>query len=110
MGPDPFCEGSVVETGSLPNLDVERHRGGGVFCSIDTAHQQLDHLIAREAHAPADYKRGAQASLFTSALLVGGLLALFGQTYQTGANLLQLFFTWSLRILPEALIARLPAL
>lgn len=52
----------------------------------------------------------AQASLFTAALLVGGLLALFGQTYQTGADPWQLFFTWSLMILPWALIAQLPAL
>lgn len=52
----------------------------------------------------------AQASLFIGALLVGGVLALFGQTYQTGADPWQLFFTWSLMILPWALIARLPAL
>lgn len=52
----------------------------------------------------------AQASLFVSALIVGGLLALFGQTYQTGADPWQLFFTWSLMILPWALLARLPAL
>ncbi len=150
---------------------------------MDTTRQQLDHLIEREALAPADYQRAAcllglypslprwrtfldhlllwlsalalgfallffiaynwtamgrigrfvlvelalvialgvyfwqggkgraaQASLFTSALLVGGLLALFGQTYQTGADPWQLFFTWSLMILPWALIAQLPAL
>ncbi|WP_027329009.1 DUF2157 domain-containing protein [Marinimicrobium agarilyticum] len=52
----------------------------------------------------------AQAALFAAALSVGGLLALFGQTYQTGADPWQLFFTWSLMILPWALIARLPAL
>lgn len=52
----------------------------------------------------------AQALLFTAALLVGGLLALFGQTYQTGADPWQLFFTWGLMILPWAFIARLPAL
>ncbi|MAN50793.1 MAG: hypothetical protein CMG77_02600 [Marinimicrobium sp.] len=52
----------------------------------------------------------AKAALFAAALVVGGLLALFGQTYQTGADPWQLFFTWSLMILPWALIARLPAL
>lgn len=52
----------------------------------------------------------AQAALFAAALVVGGLLALFGQTYQTGADPWQLFFTWSLMILPWALVARLPAL
>jgi hypothetical protein len=38
-------------------------------------------------------------------LFTGGLLALFGQSYQTGADVHELFFTWALLTLPFALAA-----
>lgn len=45
-------------------------------------------------------------SLLTmAAILLGGLLALFGQTYQTGADPWQLFAGWSVLILPWVIIA-----
>ena len=44
-----------------------------------------------------------QAALVLATLLTGGLLALFGQSYQTGADLHELFFTWALLALPFAL-------
>lgn len=47
-----------------------------------------------------------RAALFSAALLVGALLALIGQTYQTGADPYELFATWALMILPWALLAR----
>src|SRR5437870_1376647 len=34
-----------------------------------------------------------QAALMLATLLIGGLLALFGQSYQTGADVYELFFT-----------------
>lgn len=46
------------------------------------------------------------ATLTLSCLLVGALMALFGQTYQTGADPWQLFFNWALIITPWALVAR----
>lgn len=46
----------------------------------------------------------AQAALMAAALLLGVLLALFGQVYQTGADTWQLFFTWALLLLPWAVI------
>lgn len=52
----------------------------------------------------------AQASLLFACLCLGALLALFGQTYQTGADPWQLFFTWSILIIPWTLIARFSAL
>ncbi len=52
----------------------------------------------------------AQVALFAGAVLTGVLLALFGQTYQTGADPWQLFFVWALFILPLVIIARFPAL
>ena len=51
-----------------------------------------------------------KASLFLAALLTGALLALFGQTYQTGADTFELFITWALVILPWTIAGRLPAL
>jgi hypothetical protein len=44
-----------------------------------------------------------QAALILATLLTGGLLALFGQSYQTGADIHELFFTWALLALPFAL-------
>jgi len=51
-----------------------------------------------------------KASLFTAAVLTGALLALFGQTYQTGADTFELFVTWAVVILPWTIVGRLPAL
>jgi uncharacterized membrane protein len=47
-----------------------------------------------------------QASLVMSMLFVGGLMALFGQTYQTGADPWQLFFNWAMVTIPWVLISR----
>ena len=48
----------------------------------------------------------AKSLLLLAFLLLGGLLALFGQTYQTGADPWQLFFNWALLGTPWVLIAR----
>ena len=48
----------------------------------------------------------SSATLLCSTLLLGGLMALVGQTYQTGADPWQLFFYWAVLMLPWALIAR----
>lgn len=47
-----------------------------------------------------------QASLLLCMLFVGGLMALFGQTYQTGADPWQLFFNWAILTIPWVLISR----
>lgn len=49
---------------------------------------------------------GGRASLFASAFLVGVLLAVFGQIYQTGADPYGLFLGWAVLILPWVLIGR----
>ena len=46
-----------------------------------------------------------QAALLIATLFIGALLALFGQTYQTGADLHELFFSWALLALPFAVAA-----
>jgi len=48
----------------------------------------------------------ARASLFAAAVFVGGLLALIGQTYQTGADTFELFATWAVFILPWVMVGR----
>ncbi len=53
----------------------------------------------------ASTKMLTSATLMAMSLLTGALLALVGQTYQTGADPWQLFATWALLILPWALIA-----
>ena len=49
---------------------------------------------------------GGRSSLFAGAFLVGVLLAVFGQVYQTGADPYGLFLGWALLILPWAIIGR----
>ncbi len=48
--------------------------------------------------------------LLLAALLTGALLALYGQTYQTGADPWELFAYWALLILPWVIIGRFAAL
>lgn len=49
-------------------------------------------------------------SLLMASILLGALLALYGQTYQTGADTWQLFANWAILILPWVVIARFAAL
>jgi len=48
----------------------------------------------------------AQAALLFAVLVQGGLLALVGQTYQTGADNYELFLAWAVLALPWVLAAR----
>ena len=48
----------------------------------------------------------SQAALLVACLSLGVLLALFGQTYQTGADPWQLFFNWALLMVPWLLLSR----
>ncbi|QLE83935.1 DUF2157 domain-containing protein [Shewanella sp. Scap07] len=52
----------------------------------------------------------SKISLLIAAVCFGVLLALFGQTYQTGADPWQLFFNWALLITLWVMLARLNAL
>ena len=49
--------------------------------------------------------RIGQAALLLATLFTGALLALFGQSYQTGADVHELFFTWAVLALPFAVAA-----
>jgi uncharacterized membrane protein len=51
-----------------------------------------------------------KATLVAAALFVGALLALVGQTYQTGADTFELFAAWAVLILPWVWAGRLAAL
>lgn len=56
------------------------------------------------------FKLGQPLLLLIASLITGSLLALVGQVYQTGADSWQLFFGWSVLIIPWVIAARLPAL
>lgn len=51
-------------------------------------------------------RAGGQAALILAAVALGGLLALLGQTYQTGADTWQLFALWAALLVPWLLAAR----
>src|SRR3954466_13773812 len=51
-----------------------------------------------------------KVTLLAASLFVGALLALVGQTYQTGADTFELFAAWAVAILPWVLVGRLAAL
>jgi len=55
-------------------------------------------------------RASGKATLLVTALLTGALLALVGQTYQTGADTFELFAAWAVAILPWVLVSRFPAL
>ena len=47
-----------------------------------------------------------KASLLGASLLIGALLALVGQTYQTGADTYELFLVWAIAITPWTFLSR----
>ncbi len=55
-------------------------------------------------------RSSAPTILLASSVLVGVLLAFFGQTYQTGADAWQLFAVWAALIAPWVLLARFSSL
>lgn len=62
--------------------------------------------LAASAIASLAAPRALAAFALTGLLCIGGLLALIGQTYQTGADPWQLFALWAALALPWALAAR----
>jgi uncharacterized membrane protein len=55
-------------------------------------------------------RAAGKAALLVASILLGALLALFGQIYQTGADTWELFATWAALILPWVLVGRFAAL
>ncbi len=56
------------------------------------------------------YDGVARIALLAAGLSFGGLFALYGQVYQTGANSWELFYAWACVLLPLALLGRQNAL
>lgn len=76
--------------------------------SLSTAFHSLRHSHSNHINQSNDSRFGATTAngvLLAASVLVGGLLALVGQTYQTGADPWQLFALWALVILPFAWVA-----
>ncbi|MGS0689018.1 DUF2157 domain-containing protein [Shewanella sp. 30m-9] len=66
----------------------------------------VQHLRARKRGAGLGFGyTAANAVLLAAAIIIGSLLALVGQTYQTGADPWQLFALWALFVLPLAWVA-----
>lgn len=57
-----------------------------------------------------EHSMASKACLLFASLCVGALLALVGQTYQTGADTYELFTAWAIAIAAWVIIARLAAL
>lgn len=55
-------------------------------------------------------RAAGNASLLVASILLGALLALFGQTYQTGADSWELFANWAALMAPWVLIGRFAGL
>jgi len=51
-------------------------------------------------------RAAGKAALLAASIVLGALLALFGQTYQTGADVYELFLSWALLALPLAAAAQ----
>lgn len=67
-------------------------------------------LLALIAHWVGLNKLGGKIALTVAALLVGALLAVFGQEYQTGADSYTLFGNWALLIVGWVLISKFDVL
>ncbi len=67
-------------------------------------------LMAIIAHWVGLNKLGGKIALTVAALLVGALLAVFGQEYQTGADSYTLFGNWALLILGWVIISKFEVL
>jgi uncharacterized membrane protein len=52
------------------------------------------------------FSHASTALLLFSAILIGALLALFGQTYQTGKDPWELFMVWSIFVFPLAYVSK----
>lgn len=58
------------------------------------------------AVTPRVKERVNKVSLVATSILIGVLLAVFGQTYQTGANAYDLFLTWLVVVIPLTLVSQ----
>ena len=90
--------------GVLRRGELERDRGLRPLRAARAAARGLRRGRAAQAAARQPRPR-ARCSSHSSA--TGALLALFGQTYQTGADVYELFLTWALLGLPLVIAAQL---
>jgi uncharacterized membrane protein len=77
----------------------------GMFGRFTLVHVLLLATVALSLWRPPRARIGRLAML-GAFLLTGALLALFGQTYQTGADVHELFFTWAVLGLPFVLVGQ----
>lgn len=75
------------------------------FAKLGLAGGLLAASVAAAA-ACAPFGRAYRAALLGACIATGALLALIGQTYQTGADVWELFAAWAALMTPFALLAR----
>ena len=76
------------------------------FARLGLALGALAACCAAAMWAAAGRGAGWRAALFGASVATGAVLALVGQTYQTGADMWQLFAAWAALMTPFALAAR----
>jgi uncharacterized membrane protein len=81
----------------------------GKFAKFGLAELLLIAAVLGYWRLGADRASG-KASLLVASIFLGALLALFGQTYQTGADTWELFANWAVLIAPWVLIGRFSGL
>jgi uncharacterized membrane protein len=101
--------GAVALSASLGFLVAANWAALGRFGKLALVEVVVVAALALVAWRGIDSKWG-RAFLVVAALAVGTLLALVGQTYQTGADPWELFAVWGVAIAPWAAIGRQPAL
>ncbi|WP_290437262.1 DUF2157 domain-containing protein [Aeromonas caviae] len=86
----------------------DRLVGSEILARIPHGAARFD--VGKRCGEPSPTQEEINALLLALALNLGALLALVGQTYQTGADPWQLFATWALMLLPLAALGRSPLL
>ncbi|NKF49176.1 DUF2157 domain-containing protein [Shewanella sp. WXL01] len=87
----------IHQQGSIRRFNSELHSGSSTTQSSANLGGQAAGIVQPGIN---------QIPLFVAAILLGVLLALFGQTYQTGADPWQLFFNWALLVTPWVIVSR----
>jgi len=106
---DRFAKFALLETAILLAVSAFVWLYYRAACQLSIASNTPSVTVSRSQGKPFG-TTVANAVLLAACVLVGGLLALVGQTYQTGADPWQLFAVWALVILPLAWIAGFDAL
>lgn len=97
--------GSIFLAASIIFFFAYNWRELGHYARFGIAELLLTSAAIASWHIGMERQSG-KAALLVATLLIGALLALVGQTYQTGADTWELFANWALLALPWVAISR----